>query len=93
MIIVGIALAAVVVLFVLAWVVVGLAFKLLWWAIIGIVTMALVAGIATLGVESLVRSRGGTPREVRQNKPYRGQVGLPPAPAPAAISTARRRRP
>jgi uncharacterized membrane protein YeaQ/YmgE (transglycosylase-associated protein family) len=41
MIIVGIALAAVVVLFVLAWVVVGLAFKLLWWAIIGIVIGAI----------------------------------------------------
>jgi uncharacterized membrane protein YeaQ/YmgE (transglycosylase-associated protein family) len=40
-IIVGIALAAVVVLFVLAWVVVGLAFKLLWWAIIGIVIGAI----------------------------------------------------
>ena len=41
MIIVVIALAAVVILFVLAWVVVGLALKLLWWAIIGIVIGAI----------------------------------------------------
>lgn len=45
MVVVLIVLAAVVLLFVLAWVVVGLVLKLLWWALIGIVIGAIARAI------------------------------------------------
>ena len=40
-----VAIAAVVVLFLIAWVVVGLVFKLLWWALIGVVIGALARAV------------------------------------------------
>jgi peptidoglycan/LPS O-acetylase OafA/YrhL len=55
--------------------------------IIGIVTMLLVAGIATLGVDSLTGSnrQGALPTNVRPSRPLRRSVGVPPqVPADAA---------
>lgn len=62
--------------------------------IIGILTMLLVAGIATLGVDSLTGSnrQGALPTNVRPSRPLRRPVGVPPQvpagaaekPAPAA---------
>ena len=40
-----VAIAAVVVLFLIAWIVVGLVFKLLWWAVIGVVIGALARAV------------------------------------------------
>ena len=45
MLVVLVAIAAVVVLFLIAWVVVGLVFKLLWWALIGLVIGALARAV------------------------------------------------
>ena len=45
MVVVLVAIAAVIILFVLAWAVVGLALKLLWWALIGLVIGAIARAI------------------------------------------------
>src|SRR5437763_1279772 len=64
--IVVVALAAVVVLFLIAWLVVGLVFKLLWWALIGLVigalARAILPGRQTIGaLERAGAGRGAPP--------------------------------